>query len=254
MDSRAIKKITIKYRFPIPRLDDMLNCLVDLRVFSKIDLQSGYHQIRIRLGDKWKMAFKTHRGLFEWLVMPFGLTNAPSTFIRVMTHILQPLLGICVVVYFDDILVYSYCLEDHLVHLQLVLDILRRERFFGNMKKCSFGMDQVVFLGHVVSSKGVFMDENKNKEIVDWPTSSSVHEVRSFRGPATFFYRRFISKFTIAASLTNCLKQKSFVWPDEAQESFQLLKRKLTEAPILALPNSNKISYLPIKKKVIAPY
>ena len=112
----------------------------------------------------------------------------------------------------------------------------------------------MVFLGHVVSSKGVFMDENKNKEIVDWPTSSSVHEVRSFRGPATFFYRRFISKFTIAASLTNCLKQKSFVWPDEAQESFQLLKRKLTEAPILALPNSNKISYLPIKKKVIAPY
>ena len=209
--------------------------------------RNGGRNQNIERGDEiaeWKTAFKTHHGLFEWLVMPFSLTNAPSTFMRVMTHILQPLLGICVVVYFDDILVYNHCLEDHLVHLQLVLDILRRKRFYGNMKKCSFGMDQVVFLGHVVSSKGVFMDENKNEEIVDWPTPSSVHEVRSFHGLATF-YRRFISKFTIAAPLTNCLK---FVWTDEAQESFQLLKRKLTEAPILALPNSNKISYLSKKR------
>ena len=154
--------------------------------------------------------------------MPFGLTNAPSTFMRVMTHILKL--------------------------LELVLDILRRERFYGNMKKCSFWMDRVVFLGHVVSSKGVFMDENKNKAIVDWPTPSSVHEVRSFRGLATF-YRRFISKFTIVAPLTNCLKQKSFVWTDEAQESFQLLKRKLTKAPILALPNSNKFLTFLSKKR-----
>ena len=154
---------------------------------------------------------------------------------------LQPLLGVCVVVYFDDILVYSRCLEDHLVHLLLVLDILRREKFYGNMKKCSFGMDQVMLLGYGVYFKGVFMDENKVKAIVDWPTPSSVHKVRCFHDLATF-YRRFISNFsTIAAPLTNCLKQKSFVWIDEAQESFQLLKRKLTEAPILALPNFDKI-------------
>ena len=146
--------------------------------------------------------------------MPFGLTYAPSTFMRVMTQMLQPLLGVCVVVYFDDILVYSRCLEECLVHLQLVLDILRREEFYGNIKKCSFGIDQVVFLGYVVSSKGVFMDENKVKAIVDWPTPSSVHKVRCFHDLATF-YRRFISNFsTIAAPLTNCLKQKSFVWTE----------------------------------------
>ena len=124
----------------------------------------------------------------------YGLTNAPITFMRVMTQMLQPLLGICVVACFDDILVQSSGLEDHLAHLQLVLDILRREKFYGNMKRCSFGMDQVVFLGYVVSSKGAFMDENKVKAIVIWPTPSSVHEVRSFHGLATF-YRRFISNF-----------------------------------------------------------
>ena len=120
------------------------------------------------------------------------LTNAPITFMRVMTQMLQPLLRICVAC-FDDILVYSRCLEDHLAHLQLVLDILRREKFYGNMKMCSFGMDQMVFLGYVVSSKGAFMDENKVKAIVDWPTPS-VHEVRSFHDLA-IFYKRFISNF-----------------------------------------------------------
>ena len=122
------------------------------------------------------------------------LTNAPITFMRVMSQMLQPLLRICVVACFDDILVYSRCLEDHLAHLQLVLDILRREKFYGNMKMCSFGMDQMVFWGYVVSSKGAFMDENKVKAIVDWPTPSSVHEVRSFHDLA-IFYKRFISNF-----------------------------------------------------------
>lgn len=237
VDSRAINKITIRYRFPIPRLDDLLDQIGRACVFSKIDLKSGYHQLRIRPGDEWKTALKTREGLFEWLVMSFGLSNAPSTFMRVMNQALRPFIGKFVVVYFDDILIFSSSLTEHTSHLRDVLLVLRQEKLYAGRQKCEFGTTEVKFLGYIVSDKGLSVDYAKVEAIRSWPLPRSVTEVRSFHGLASF-YRRFVHNFsTIVAPITDCMKDGRFEWTAAATKAFEDIKLKLTTAPILVLPD-----------------
>ncbi|GJR23290.1 reverse transcriptase domain-containing protein [Tanacetum coccineum] len=220
--------ITIKYRFPIPRFDDLLDQLHGATIFSKIDLRSGYHQIRVRPGDEWKTAFKTRDGLYEWMVMPFGLSNAPSTFMRLMNQVFRSFIGKFVVIYFDDILAFSPTKELHLHHLRQVFEVLRAQKLYTNTKKCHF-------------KDGIEMDPSKVEAIISWPTPTNIHETRSIQGLASF-YRRFIRNFsTIIAPITECLKGSTFYWTQEADEAFELLKRKVTEAPVLTLPDFEEV-------------
>jgi len=219
----------------------MLDMMTGATIFSKIDLKSGYHQIRIRSGDEWKTTFKTKDGLYEWIVMPFGLSNAPSTFMRVMTQVLRTFIGKFVVVYFDDILIYSKSTEQHLNHLTQVCVVLRKKSLYANPKKCTFLTDQVIFLGVVVSSQGVSADPDKIKAIVESPEPCSIQKVRSFHGLA-IFYRSFIQNFsTIMAPITDCLKREDFEWTRAAAKSFREIQERMAEALVMKLPNFTKV-------------
>ena len=212
IDSRSVNNITIKYRFPIPRIDDILDELACLEWFSKVDLRSGYHQIRMKQGDEWKTTFKTKYGLYEWLVMPFGLTGAPSTFMRLMNEVLRPFLGKFIVVYLDDILVYSKGITKHLGHLQQLFEVLRKQRLYAKLENCSFLLPEVSFLGYIIGKEGVRVDPAKVQAIQEWPTPTTITQVRSFHGLASF-YRRFIKNFSsVLAPVTECTKQVRFEW------------------------------------------
>nr|ABA97895.2 retrotransposon protein, putative, Ty3-gypsy subclass [Oryza sativa Japonica Group] len=250
LDCRAINNITIRYRHPIPRLDDMLDELSGSQVFSKIGLHSGYHQIRMKLGDEWKTTFKTKFGLYEWLVMPFGLTNAPSTFMRLMNEVLRAFIGRFVVVYFDDILIYSRSTEDHHDHLRAVFDALHDARLFGNLEKCTICTDRVSFLSYVVTPQGIEVDQAKVKAIYSW--STTVRQEKSFVGLARF-YRRFVRDFsTIAAPLHELTKRNvTFTWAAAQRNALDTLKDKLIHTPLLQLPDFNKTFELECDASVI---
>lgn len=238
VDYRALNKVTVKNKYPLPSISDLLDQLQGAKIFTKIDLRSGYHQIRIAENDIPKTAFRTRYGHFEFLVLPFGLTNAPATFMQLMQEIFHPYLDRFVIVYLDDILVYSRSLEEHEEHLRTVVQVLRENKLYAKLNKCAFYRKEIEFLGHVISADGVYMEKKKMQDIHEWPQPKSVHEVRSFLGLAGF-YRKFIKNFSqISSAMTDLLKMDSkFNWTERHQGAFESLKRAVSSAPVLIIPD-----------------
>jgi hypothetical protein len=241
VDYHPLNAVTIKTKYPLPRIDILFDQLAGAKVFSKVDLRSGYHQIRIKPSDIPKMAFSTRYGLYEYLVMSFGLTNAPAYFMYLMNLVFMPELDKFVVVFIDDILIYSKTEEDYTDHLRVVLQRLCSHRLYAKFSKCEFWIDSVKFLGHTISSKGISVDPTKVQEVMDWKPSTSVHQIRSFLGLAGY-YHRFIPDFhKIAKPMIELLKKEiKFHWDDKCEEAFHTLRKLLTTAPVLAQPDSTK--------------
>jgi hypothetical protein len=207
-DSRDINNITIRYRFPLPRMNDLMDCLSGDNYFSKIDLKSGYHHIMMRECDEWKTTFKTNEGLYEWLVMSFGLKNAPSTFMIVMNEVLKDFIDKFMILYLDDILVFSKSKEEHLRHLALVMRRLQNQKLLISLKKSSFLKTKLIYLCFIISSNELKMDLEKVKAIKEWSSPNNIFEVRSFHG-LTSFYRKFIRNFSgISAQMMDTIKKR----------------------------------------------
>ncbi|GJZ30474.1 putative nucleotidyltransferase, ribonuclease H [Tanacetum coccineum] len=238
IDYRELNKLTVKNRYPLPRIDDLFDQLQGSQFFSKIDLRSGYHQLRVHEDDILKTAFRTRYGHFEFTVMPFGLTNAPAIFMDLMNRVCRPYLDKFVIVFIDDILIYSKTQEEHVEYLRLVLGLLKKEKLYAKFSKCEFWLREVQFLGHVINGNGIHVDPSKIEAVKNWKAPRTPTEVRSFLGLAGY-YRRFIENFSkIAKSLTILTQKcKTFDWGEEQELAFQTLKDKLSNAPVLALPD-----------------
>ncbi|WMV25807.1 hypothetical protein MTR67_019192 [Solanum verrucosum] len=240
IDYRQLNKVTIKNKYPIPRIDDLFDQLQGASHFSKIDLRSGYHQLRVRDSDIPKTAFRTRYGHYEFVVMSFGLTNAPAAFMDLMNRVFKQYLDLFVIVFIDDILIYSRNKEEHASHLRVVLQTLKDHQLFAKFNNCEFWLQSFAFLGHIVSSEGIRVNSQKIEAVKQWPRPTSATDIRSFLGLAGF-YRRFVERFSSIASPLTKLTQKKvkFQRSDDCEKSFAELKTRLTTAPVLTLPEGS---------------
>jgi hypothetical protein len=240
VDYRKLNSLTVKNIFPMPLIDEILDELHGSKYFSRLDFKSGFHQIRMDPADEYKTTFKTHHGHYQFKVMPFGLTSAPATFQCTMNSILEPFLRKFIIVFMDDILVYSGSLSDHAQHLKQVLTQLRTHKFYAKLSKCVFAHLSLEYLGHIICTIGVSTDPDKTQAMRDWPTPLTVTELRGFLG-LTGYYRKFVKNYgTLAKPLTTLLKKKQFAWDDGAQHAFEQLKEAMSTTPVLSLPDFSK--------------
>ena len=238
---RKLNKITIKNKYPIPRIDDLLDALGESKVFSTLDLKQGYHQIQLTESDIPKTAFNTPFGHYEYVVLPFGLTNAPSAFQNYMNDVLRPYIGISCLVYLDDIIVFSKTHEDHIKHLREVLITLRDNDLFVHPDKCVFLADRIAYLGHIITPEGLKADPKKTAVVQEWPTPTEVLHVQQFLGLCNYF-RRFVDQYSKQALPLTRLTRDNYPWRwgTQEQEAFETLKQALVSPPVLRMPDFTK--------------
>ncbi|GJV42704.1 putative reverse transcriptase domain-containing protein [Tanacetum coccineum] len=241
IDYRELNKLTIKNRYPLPRIDNLFDQLQGSSMYYKIDLRSGYHQLCIKEEDILITAFRTRYGHFEFQVMPFGLTNAPAVFMDLMNRVCKPYLDKFIIVFIEDILVYSQDEEEHGKHLKIILELLKKERLYAKFSKYDFWLDSIEFLSHVINHNGVHVEPAKIEATKNWAAPTTPTKVRQFLRLAGY-YRRFIEGFSlISKPLTKLTqKDKKYEYGKEEEEDFQTLKQKLCSVPILALPEGTE--------------
>ena len=241
VDYKKLNAVTVRNSYPIPLIRDIIERVKGAKYFTKLDLRSAYNLIRIKEGDEYKTAFRTKYGHYEYLVMPFGLKNAPAVFQSFINSVLRPFLEKSVILYLDDILIYSENLEEHHKTVRDVLKKLIENNLFAKLSKCEFDKDKVEFLGHVISGSGISTDPKKIKTIEEWPVPKCVKDVQRFVGLCNY-YRRFVKDFSSIAKPLHTLtkKGKKFIWSPECDSAFSILKKRLTTSPVLLHPDNTK--------------